>query len=255
MRITVVSPHRGDAAFALGLTIGAWLKRGHSVEVVNCFTRSQFAPYSDVLSLHENDRMSFATAIRKREDEAWRKHYGVAKLKLTDLSLKDAPARLHCKPEEVSGRAADVPEKVMLKIRKAIESSKGGALVLPLGIGAHIDYVSARDASIALVPEALPMAFYDELPFALGATPEMEEAVAHQLSLTLGNTLRRAPANNMQDSAKGDNVSQRRRMALCYDSQFDEKATAEIAGFGVERGGQEPLWVNTAWGSRTELNA
>ena len=68
MKIVVVSPHRSDAAFSLGLAVGSWLEQGHTVEVMNVFTRTEHAPYSDVDSLHPNDRMSFASAVRKRED-------------------------------------------------------------------------------------------------------------------------------------------------------------------------------------------
>lgn len=253
MRITVVSPHRGDAAFALGLTIGAWLQRGHAVAVVNCFTRSRFAPYSDVQSLHENDKMSFATAVRRREDEAWRKLYGSAKLTLTDLNLKDAPERLHCKPEEVFGRPADVTEKVVSKIRGAIASGRSEALVLPLGTGGHVDHLSARDAAVAAMPGALPVAFYEELPFALHATEDAREAAVHQLEQVTGMALRQASANSVQGLAADEGVSRRRRMVLCYDSQLDEGATAEVAAFRGADSGLEPLWINAAWASCAQL--
>ncbi len=69
----MVAAHRVDAGLAVGLSIGAWLEQGHAVEVVSCFTRSEFAPFSDAGSLHANDRMSFVSATRKREDEAWAK--------------------------------------------------------------------------------------------------------------------------------------------------------------------------------------
>jgi len=38
MKITVLSPHRDDAAFSVGLAIAEWLNAGYAVEVVNCFT-------------------------------------------------------------------------------------------------------------------------------------------------------------------------------------------------------------------------
>lgn len=255
MKITVVSPHRGDAAFALGLTIGMWLKQGHAVEVVNCFTRSEFAPYSDVQSLHENDRMSFATAVCKREDEAWRRQYGVAKLKLTDLNLKDAPARLHCAREEVFGRATDVTEKVVSKIRRAIEVSRAGALVVPLGLSAHVDHVSARDAALAGTSDAMPRAFYEELPFALHATPDLIKSVVDSIEPTLGTELQQAFTSGTAEMAGDAAVERRRRMALCYDSQLDEQATNEIAAFCRGHGGREGLWSNAAWRSHAELNA
>ena len=72
-----------------------------------------------------------------------------AKLTLTDLNLKDAPLRLHCGADEVFGRAADASEKMVAKIRRALEMSKAGALVLPLGLSGHVDYVTARDVALS----------------------------------------------------------------------------------------------------------
>jgi LmbE family N-acetylglucosaminyl deacetylase len=250
VKITVVSPHRGDAAFALGLAVEAWLMQGHAVEVVSCFTRSEFAPYSDVGSVHANDRMSFVTALRKREDEAWRKQYGVAKLTLTDLNLKDAPIRLHCGAEEVFGRVADVSEKVVSKIRRALELSNAGAFVLPLGLGGHVDHVSARDAAMPAEMSALPLAFYEELPYAAHAGGEQAiESAVNQLSLTLQAELQPAFASGLHgaESAIDTVVLRMRRAAWCYDSQIDESVTTEIAEFCRRYGGRERLWANAAW--------
>ena len=251
MKITVVSPHRGDAAFALGLSVEAWLQQGHAGEVVSCFTRSAFAPYSDVGSVHVNDRVSFVTAVRRREDEAWRKQFGAAKLTLTDLNLKDAPLRLHCRPEEVFGRVADASVKVIAKIRRALELSKAGAFVLPLGLSGHVDYASARGVAVAALASAhLPLAFYEELPYAAsdGAEGAIEVAV-QQLSMTLQTELKPAFATEVQtaDGAMDAAVARKRRAAWCYDSQIDEGITTVIAEFCRRYQGRERLWGDVAW--------
>ncbi len=258
MKITVVSPHRGDAAFALGLAIEAWLVEGHAVEVVSCFTRSEFAPYSDAGSLHANDRMSFVTAVRKREDEAWRKRYGAARLIVTDLNLKDAPIRLHCSLDKVFERPADVSEKVVSKIRRALEMSKAGAIVLPLGLGGHVDHVSARDAAMPAETSALPLAFYEELPFAARAEGEEAfERARSQLPLGLQTELQSVFASALHEA--GDSIEgavlRKRRVAWCYDSQIDESVTAEIAEFSRRYGGRERLWGNAAWRADATLMA
>ena len=245
MKITVVSPHRGDAAFALGLSIRAWLEEGHAVEVVSCFTRSEFAPYSDVGSVHRNDRVSFVTAVRKREDEEWRKLHGAAKLTITDLNLKDAPLRLHVGASEVFGRAADASEKVVSKIRRALEMSKAGAWVLPLGLGGHVDHVTARDVALsALATVGIPVAFYEELPEAADAAAEVDVAVA-QLMLAVQSKLE--PVLGGEAGEVEDAVAKKRRVAWCYDSQIDEAATTEIAEFCRRFEGRERIWVNAAW--------
>jgi LmbE family N-acetylglucosaminyl deacetylase len=245
MKITVVSAHRGDAALGLGLAIEAWLAEGHAVEVVSCFTRSEFAPYSDAGSLHANDRMSFVTAVRKREDEAWRKQVGLAKLTLTDLNLKDAPIRLHLHAEKVFDRPADVSEKVVSKIRRAMEMSKAGAVVLPLGLGGHVDAVSARDAAMP-VDASVPLAFYEELPYAARADGEgaWEKAMEQ---VPVGVRAELQPV--LVGCAKGleEAVVRMRRVVWCYDSQFDEAATREIAEYCRRYEGRERVWANAAW--------
>jgi LmbE family N-acetylglucosaminyl deacetylase len=254
VKITVVSPHRGDAAFALGLSIEAWLRGGHAVEVVSCFTRSEFAPYSDVGSVHRNDRVSFVTAVRKREDEEWRKQMarlaqdGAAKFTITDLNLKDAPLRLHVGANEVFGRAADASEKVVSKIRRALELSKAGAWVLPLGLGGHVDHVTARDVALsALAREGVPVAFYEELPEAGAEAAEAAiDAAVVQLTLAVQSKLEPLLVGAGVTSAE-DAVAKKRRVALCYDSQIDEAATMGIAEFCRRFEGRERIWANTAW--------
>ena len=255
MKITVVSPHRGDAAFALGSSIRAWLLAGHAVEVVSCFTRSEFAPYSDVGTVHRNDRVSFVTAVRKREDEEWRKQMerlardGGAKFAITDLNLKDGPLRLHVGANEVFGRAADASEKVVSKIRRALEMSKAGAWVLPLGLGGHVDHVTARDVALsALGTEVRPVAFYEELPEAVrGGAKEVEAAVV-ALTLAVQSTLEPVLAGGGE--TVDDVVEKKRRVAWCYDSQIDEATTTEIAEACRRFEGRERMWANAAWRSQ-----
>jgi LmbE family N-acetylglucosaminyl deacetylase len=255
VKIAVVSPHRGDAAFALGLAIAAWLAEGHAVEVISCFTRSEFAPYSDAGSLHAHDRMSFVTAVRKREDEAWRKQHGVAKLTLTDLNLKDAPIRLHCKVEQVFGRPADVSEKVVSKIQRAVEMSKAAAIVLPLGIGGHVDQLSARDAAMSADKLPLRMAFYEELPFVARCDAGAVEAALQLLPAMLQAELQ--PVLLPLASAEGEPdraVERKRRIGWCYDSQINEAVTTEIAEFCRRYDGRERVWANAAWRADEVLN-
>ena len=254
MKITVVSPHRGDAAFALGLSIGAWLREGHAVEVVSCFTRSEFAPYSDVGSVHRNDRVSFVTAVRKREDEEWRKQLerlardGAAKFTITDLNLKDAPLRLHVGAGDVFGRAADASEKVVSKIRLAQERSKAGAWVLPLGLGGHVDHVTARDVALSALATDVAVAFYEELPEAGGVTgDEAIDAAVVQLTLAVQSKLEPVLEGGAELSDVEDAVAKKRRVAWCYDSQIDEAATTEIAEFCRRFEGRERIWANAAW--------
>jgi hypothetical protein len=252
MKIAVVSAHRGDAALSAGLSIGLWLEAGHTVEVIACFTRSEHAPYSDFGSVHANDRMSFVSAVRKREDESWVKLYPPAqykgRLKLTELNLKDAPLRLHIGADEVFGLETNPAEKATIKIERAVAASGATALVAPLALGRHIDRTTARDATVRGLAAALPIALYEDLPDAARMNDESIQAVEHEIALGLrmgfGAAFVRGPLPAAEQAAS---VERKRRLAWCYDSQFDEATTTQVAEFCLRYAGRERLWINSAW--------
>ena len=246
LKIVVVSPHRDDAAFSLGLAIGRWLADGHSVDILDCFTRSTYAPYSDADSLHPNDRLSYVTALRAREDAAWTKMYRGG-LTITDLRLKDAPLRLRCSPYEVLGRPTSPTDKAIGVIQKGLSRSGAQAFVLPLALGRHVDHVTACESSIPTASGQAPCAFYEDLPYAArpGAAEEIDEVVVEAARL-LGEPL--VPvfvSEPLQDPAAA--IERKRKMALCFDSQIDNDAVEQIAGFCARYSGRERLWVNVAW--------
>jgi LmbE family N-acetylglucosaminyl deacetylase len=248
MKIVVLSPHRNDAAFSLGLTIESWLEQGHAVEVMNVFTRTEHAPFSDAGSLHPNDRASFASAVRKREDEAWAKLYaGVAgrgRLTFDDLNLKDAPLRLHCSPAEVQSRVPLLTEKVMLKLTRSLETARADALVLPLGVGNHVDHLTVRMGALPADSGKQALAFYEDLPYA-AQEPSALDAAVQAGSLAAGVPLQPCFAGGERPIEAA--VTHKRRMTLCYDSQIDDATADAIAGFCGQYEGRERLWVNAAW--------
>jgi LmbE family N-acetylglucosaminyl deacetylase len=240
MKIAVLSPHRDDAAFSLSLAIEFWLSLGHTVTVVNCFTRSEYAPYSDVESIHSNDRRSYVTALRLREDEAWCRHYGKG-LTHVDLNLKDAPLRLACTAEQVCSLPVNPSEKAFSKIRAALEPLTSHLFVLPLALGAHVDHLTARDAAISSNIMQGACAFYEDLPYA--ARPDVAETIA-DIAHTLGSLSPMFPQPE-QDPLLAE--QRKRRLALCYDSQIDDDVTHQIASFSRRYGGRERLWANSLW--------
>ena len=246
MKIVVVSPHRDDACFSLGLSIGCWIEAGHTVVVVNCFTRSEYAPHADFEFIHSNDRMPRVSALRLREDEAWQKMYGRG-LQLVDLNLKDAPLRLHIAADQVLGRPVNPDDKTMTKLPRAVAGLKPDAVVLPLALGGHVDHVTARSAMMGAEIEGLPaMAFYEDLPYAArpGAAAEIA-GMARGLGGDAGGEL--APAFVTAKGSIERAVERKRRLALCYDSQIADEVAQQIAAFSVEYGGRERLWGNAAW--------
>ncbi|MGI4827523.1 MAG: PIG-L family deacetylase [Janthinobacterium lividum] len=249
MKIVVVSPHRDDAALSLALSIDSWLARRHAVQVLNCFTRSEYAPYSDVESLHANDRSSFVTATRKREDMAWNKLLN-RQIQFTDLDMFDAPTRLACTVEETLTLPIRAGDRAVARVAGALAklarvgSPETLAIALPLGVGGQVDHRVVRQAGLeALAGTPIPIAFYEDLPYA--ARPSGAAEVVEQVD-AIGLSLQPAFADGVLDRVS-DAVLRKRRVAECYDSQIDSEVAAQVADFCIPYGGRERVWANAAW--------
>lgn len=245
MNIVVVSPHRDDAAFSLSLAIRDWLRRGHLVTVLNCFTRSSYAPFADLAHVHANDLTSFVSALRLREDEAWRRQQKTSSLQFNDLRLRDAPLRLKCSLDEICTTPLDPEDRTQHSLQGALAQDPDAAIVAPLALGGHVDHRLARQAVVAKIT-GRPLAFYEDLPYA--AWPEVTDRLkqhVHELEVKLGTTLQsHTVARQISDEAA---VTEKRLAALCYDSQIENGTAELIAGFSRRYGGCERLWVTPAW--------
>ncbi len=249
MKIVVVSPHRDDAAFSLGLAINGWLASGHQVTVLNCFTKSDYAPFSDVSSVHANDRLSFATAVRRREDVAWGKLAGSG-LRFHDLDLLDAPLRLACPLSEIQtidirpgDRAVSRVAGALAKLARVAQTG-GIAFAVPLAVGNHIDHRVVRRAAVeTLAAMAVPVAFYEDLPYVSrpGAADTLGDLVSQS-----GFQLKTCYGGRQPEDIDGA-VRRKARLAECYDSQIDSEEVRAIAEFSRTYGGRERLWANKAW--------
>jgi hypothetical protein len=253
LKILILSPHRGDAAFSLSLAVTGWLAARHSVTILNVFTRSLQAPFSDAEFVHENDRLSYVSAMRLREDELFVQRLtqylprsAKGNLQMVDMNLKDAPIRLRCPLEEVCDRPVNPDDPAIEKIRKAVdrqaEAGAMEALVLPLALGEHVDHLTVRAAALSLTPE-LPSAFYEDLPY---ATTHPSAAVnlfglRQEASTQLNEPL--APVLCQAASA----IELKRRLISGYASQIDDEAAGLICDFATRYDGGERLWVNQAW--------
>lgn len=234
LNILVLSPHRDDAAFSLALTLAAWLRDGHSVTVLNAFTRSLEAPFSDAGFLHENDRLSYVSAMRKKEDEAFARY--LPGLTIVDANIKDAPLRLHIPEDTVYDVPLDPNDGALVKIRKSLTrhlAQPNPAFVLPLGLGNHIDHRVSLEAAQAIVAD-LPCAFYEDLPDAFRATE-----IPTQPNLTPILT----PNPNSLDW--------KRKAILLYNSQIQEDTANQILDHARAHQNAERLWANEAFATLT----
>ena len=245
MKIVIVSPHRDDAAFSLGLTIEHWLSAGHTIQILNCFTQSEYAPYSDVGSLHSNDRRSFASALRQREDAAWNKLLR-GRLQIADLDLLDAPLRLACGVDDVTTVEIRPGDRAVARVAGAIAKAArhGAAIVAPLAVGGHIDHRVVHQAALeSLTASSAPLSFYEDLPYA--ARPGAAEQLA-SLAAETGLELKPGFVSDISPDPQAE-VVRKERMAQCYDSQIDSAVATQIAQFSMGYLGRERLWTSPAW--------
>ena len=242
MDILILSPHRGDAAFSLALSMSAWLLGGHSVTIMNVFTRSVYAPYSDAESVHENDRLSYVSAMRRKEDQAFLRQLPGAKM--IDLNIKDAPLRLHCSADVVCDIPPNPADGAFAKIHKAMAKhagKDGAALVIPLALGRHVDHRVVRDAALPLSAR-LPCAFYEDLPYATddGVSADLQgfrEDVRSQYHHDLCSFI----CQHKRSTAW------KRKIALGYTSQVSDERADLISSFAERYNGHERIWATESF--------
>jgi LmbE family N-acetylglucosaminyl deacetylase len=252
LKILILSPHRDDAAFSLSIAINNWLTARHTVTILNVFTRSRYAPYSDADFIHENDQLSYVSAMRLREDEQFRRRItetlpkGLkSNLHLIDLNLKDAPIRLRIPLEELSDTPVNPTDPAIEKIRNAlVKQSEAGAmkaLVLPAALGKHVDHLTVREAAMPFT-STIPAAFYEDLPY---ATTHPSAATDLEL-LRESAELRNEPLSPVIYRIESA-VERKRKLILGYASQIDDDDGTLISDFATRYDGGERLWANHAW--------
>jgi hypothetical protein len=235
-----------------------WLAARHTVTLLNVFTRSRYAPYSDAAFVHENDELSYVSAMRLREDELFLRRIKEAlpkglknNLRMHDLNLKDAPIRLRVPIDQVCNTPVNSADPSLEKIRKALtrqaELGTLDAIVLPAGVGNDVDHLTVREAAMPFAA-SIPAAFYEDLPY----------LATHPSSANDLETLNSA-ANERNDPLTEiichtgepvtDAIVRKRKLVLNYASQIDDEAGDVISNFATHYGGGERLWANRLWHS------
>ena len=167
--LTVLSPHYDDAAFSLALTLGALLRTGTRVQLVNVHTRSRYAPLAPDVS--GQDAVS---ALRAQEDRTFRALHGEG-LTVVDLDRGDALERPGYVDEQDylhEGPLTPTEEAEVARLTDALKDIEpGAALLLPMAFGGHIDHRITRAAAEARWP-SLPRAYFEDLPYSLAGHDE-----------------------------------------------------------------------------------
>jgi hypothetical protein len=215
------------------------------VTILNVFTRSLYAPYSDAEARPEGERLDYVSTLRKREDEMFLAALD-GEVKMVDLDVVDAPIRLQCDASIVCDMEVQAHDFAIPRVQEGLAKLVNGddvALVLPLGLGHHVDHRTARDAALEASTK-VPCAFYEELPYA------MRDGVRVDLSRFREDASTRLHEALYPVHCHGTHTRPaewKRRLARGYASQIDAEMADAIANFSHRYHGAERLWANDAW--------
>ena len=236
MRVTILSPHRDDAAFSCGLTMYALLQAGAQFTVVNVFTQSDYAVDLRTVdpSLPAVEGVSLA---RLGEDERFLADIAgladrePASVQLVDLEQLDAPLRLAVRTEQVLEApltAAEVQQQATDLAARFAALPPCDLVFAPLALGDHIDHRIVRQAArLCHTPDHV--CFYEDLPYAARLMPTGEKEQRNRA------TAWNCGANSRLQTLHvpgGPHLKQ--RFAMHYPSQIAPVVAAEMASYAAQ---------------------
>lgn len=211
-KINILSPHIDDAAFGLALTISRCANNKVPVTIINCFTLTKWT------AVFVSKEQEVITRLRKEEDAAFYKHVE-APVNIINLDLLDAPLRngyiWQHKPFEPNEL------EVIDTLKNLLEIHVDGLLLCPLGIGHHIDHAICRAAVLKLYKK-IPVAFYEDLPYAQRISEEQIRQHIYELEQELGVSLSSHIDGLLHCTINKEQAIRR------YQSQMNDDICAEI---------------------------
>ncbi len=246
MHILIFSPHRGSAAISLPVAIPQLLSAGQRVTMMTVFSRSQEAPFSDADTVHANDRLTYVSAMRRKEDEQFQRLH--PKLEMFDLNLKDAVIRHRVLAAEVFRLQSSDADTAVEKIQKALAklvvqtAHPVDGVMLPLGLGEHLDHRVVRDAVLATEARGkIPIAFYEDQPYA-----SQKAGFAAAAALPDSTGLDAGQRTSLLLAAEDASAIRARTLAL-YASQIDEVLGAGIRSYAAAHQDSDRIWIAPDW--------
>jgi LmbE family N-acetylglucosaminyl deacetylase len=232
LQVTILSPHRDDAAFSLSIAMSRWRDLNINVQVVNFFTRSGYGPRAPV------SEPAAISSLRKREDRR-ALHVLGERVKVRSCGLLDAPLRLGissesvCRPESALFMSHGDFEAIASCISKR---ARPGLTLAPLALGDHVDHMEVRQAALEKCPPQ-KLGFYEDLPYAIW-TPSMS-FLQNVCKAEQSTRVKLKPAVIRCANA----VPQKRRIISKYQSQITPREAEAIACFAKNYGGGERIWI------------
>jgi LmbE family N-acetylglucosaminyl deacetylase len=236
--VTILSPHQDDAGFSLALTIGEFVRAGHRVRIVNCFTESAYAPHTSASSVSE------IGAVRSREDREFASRIGNG-IEVVDLGLRDAPLRLGCDVSQVRSRKpGEIDREAGAKILESLSGIGSDLVLAPLGVGGHIDHLVVRDVGIQMAKDTHRVIFYEDLPYAAELRACCFERAVRGFARRLGRPIRAAWIRG----AAG--MGAKLFAIQAYSSQLSGNQFDPIIRYGESHAGCERIW-GAEWNTGT----
>ncbi|MBF0168940.1 MAG: PIG-L family deacetylase [Alphaproteobacteria bacterium] len=233
----VAAPHPDDAAFACGGLLAEAIRRGIPVAIHTLFTVTTFADGKTY------DDPALPTAKRRKEEEAYAALLGQG-CKLVYHDFEEALVRKQGSFEAIYDPNAFGPidqaaADDIAHILKAA-TGEGKTLLLPMGLGHHLDHSLVRDAGLGITPLPARLYLYEDLPYAQDYTPDDIGIIAQGFAAAHART---ASANLI---SYPDFEAIKRKGMACYPSQDgDGSVSAQTLDCGrrlVADGVAERYW-------------
>jgi LmbE family N-acetylglucosaminyl deacetylase len=250
-QVMVISPHIDDAAFSLAATLKLLALAGSMIRIVNCFTLTGFAPFTD-----GNERLTVMT--RRRQEEELFLHYLGGNSRSDDLGLEDAPERTGLGVRAVLIQPSSFRDiyTTSIQLVEMLEEAGSNTMVFaPLAIGNHPDHYIARHAALEKYRRA-PIAFYEDLPYAASSTRERIAVAVRETAARLESSLQA-----MMVQWPGD-CAWKEQCCSYYKSQISETGIQKILNYMQSNNGERLWcserfvncwkWMQTGAGSRLE---
>jgi LmbE family N-acetylglucosaminyl deacetylase len=231
-KITILSPHRDDSSFSLGLALSFWGAAAVKLQVVNFFTRSTYAPRSLAKTIEE------VSAVREEEDRR-ALAFIHSSIEVTSLALLDAPLRLDLPFSQVTEEqsAQRISREEFRELSRYIQQHCANSLTIaPLGLGNHVDHIAVHKAAVDSLPPQ-NTAFYEDLPYATWTPAADLQARIESVQRATGTQLE--PWILQTQNA----VRQKRQIASFYQSQITAEEADNIAEYAETYRSGERLWL------------
>jgi LmbE family N-acetylglucosaminyl deacetylase len=236
--LVVLSPHRDDAVFSIGMWLRYWSLRNVRITIANFFTSSAYAPRAVVSSDSGETNVAAVSALRQREDR--RALAQIAKaIRVRSFGMLDAPLRFSIPASAVSDVAAvSVRQADVHAVRSRIRQlgNCGILFVGPLGLGTHVDHLTVWcAATIGIRPHAL--AFYEDLPYAAWTA---EEAILDRVRMSEDRLRSHLRPRILRTE---HHVRCKQGLAAAYRTQISRAEGLAIADYGTKYKSGERIWI------------